>query len=200
MREFTENQQAVLALDDISGFFLVKTVVGETEILETTAGRDIEIPSLGTFIADSGLLTVEAPRLSKAVDRETYKIVYVDPNFEKRALFESGLTGAPVSVYLCLINTTGGFLGSFANGEPLTDLSDLIVVYSGVVDTQGYSVDPNEGKVIAVMECSSPMAALNMSRPFMTSKDAMRQVSATDTAFDNVFVGSKKISYLWGKA
>jgi hypothetical protein len=200
MREFTENQQAVLALDDISGFFLVKTVVGDTEILETTAGRDIEIPSLGLFIADSGLLTVEAPRLSKAVDRETYKIVYVDPNFEKRSLFEAGLTGAPVSVYLCLINTTGGFLGSFANGEPLTDLEDLIVVYSGVVDTQGYSVDPNEGKVIAVMECSSPMAALNMSRPFMTSKDAMRQVSATDTAFDNVFVGSKKISYLWGKA
>lgn len=203
MRTFSANQNTLLALDDINAFYLVSIAATSGTTYDTTAAFDITIPTLGTFSAGTGLLTVEPPRLSKAVDRETYKVVYIDSLFEKRAMFEAGLTGADVTVYLCFENTTAGNLTSggvvIAPGGILTGIEDLLVVYAGTVDTQGYAIEPSEGKVVAVIEGSSPMAALSLSKPFFTSKDAMKQIYTGDTSFDQVFIGSKKIMHLWGK-
>jgi hypothetical protein len=51
-----------------------------------------------------------------------------------------------------------------------------------------------------VIECSSPMADLDLKRTLITSKDAMRGLSPTDSSFDQVYEGSKGIDLLWGKA
>jgi len=114
--------------------------------------------------------------------------------------FEDGLTGATVTVYLGCFNLTTETLGGAAPGEPLVNLADLLIVYKGFVDTQGYAVNPEEGTVLAIIECSSPMAQLNLARPFFTSREAMHQVDPTDTSFDEAFEGSKKLMHLWGKA
>jgi hypothetical protein len=83
---------------------------------------------------------------------------------------------------------------------PLLDPADTIISYRGIADTQGYAINPTDGTVIAVIECSSPMARLGMVKSFFTSKDAMRQLNPIDTAFDQASLNSSKVSYLWGRA
>jgi len=168
------------------------------------AGLYRYIPGIGTFGASSGLIEYESPRQSSAVDREVYKITYIDPTFQFRAYFEAGLTGARVTTYLGLFNSTaspvmsGGV--SIPPGQPLTGAEDLIIAYSGWVDTQGYTIDPDSGTVIAVLEGSSPMASLDMSKPFRTTKEDMRTVNLNDTSFDEIYTGVSRVSYAWGKA
>lgn len=205
MRTFSDNVKTLLSRDDVTGVYLVtidrqaSAISDAVAIKDTSAPFDMVIPQLGTFKCDTGLSIVEAPRLSKVVDREAYKITYVDPEFQKRSLFEEGLTGAYVKVYLCFLNTTGDTLGGYASETFLTDLSDLVVVYAGMVDTQGYSINPDDGTVIAVLECSSPMAALGMTRPLYTSKEYLRAIAPNDTAFDEVIVGDEGVNMVWGK-
>ena len=198
MRKLSSNLQTVLALPEISYVYLVRIDAKGAPIYHTTAATNITTDV--TYIPSSRLYSIEAPRLSSVVDRETYKIIYNDPDFSMRSMFEGILTNTPVKVTLCFINTTGGVLGSYADGDFMTGAADLIVAYGGVIDTHGYAVDPGEGTVFAALECSSPMASLGLSRPFMTSKDSMKQVNNLDTAFDQTFIGSKRIGLSWGKS
>lgn len=214
MRTFSSGVSTLLKREDTSGVYVVwikrKAVnwtnpdgstgfIPAIDIQDTTHVSDITIESVGTFTADSGLLIVEAPRLSKTVDRESYKISYIDPTFSKREMFENGLTGAEVVVAMVFLNTSDVTLNGKEPGEYLTALEDLVVVYGGTVDTQGYSIEPSEGKIIAVIECSSPMAALAMSNPYYTSKNHLQQKFPNDSAFNQVYEGSKGITLLWGK-
>lgn len=200
MSQVSTNIRTLLGLDSISTFSLVHIITPLVTLKDTTASFDIAIPSLGLFTANNGLLDIEPPRLSSVVDRSAYKISYADPEFSKRSLFESVLTGSKVTVYVGFFNKTTSVLGGALPGDPLLDLDDLVVGYSGVVDTQGYTVDPNNGSVTAVIECSSPMASLGLIKSFYTSQDSLKQVSDIDTAFDQVYTGSRQVSHLWGKA
>jgi hypothetical protein len=200
MRTFSNNVNTLLATDNVSIFYLVKIVTPTQTIRGTTAGTDIVIPTEGTFVSNDGLLIVDAPRLSASVDRASYKITYIDPEFEKRALFETGIIGAPVSVWVGFFNTTNSVLGGANPGAPLLSFSDMIVAYSGTVDTPGYAIDPENGTVFASLECSSPMASLGMNRSFYTTKEEMAQRNLSDTCFDQVSVNAQKVTYLWGKA
>jgi len=199
MRTFSNNVRTILALDEISVFYLVKIETPTTTLLDTTANVSINIPAIGVFTPNNGLTTVEAPKLSSIVDRETYKLVYIDPTFSKRALFESVLTGSAVSVWVGFYNTSGGTLGSYAAGDLMDDFADLIPAYIGIVDTQGYTIEPDEGKVMALIECSSPMASLGLVKPWLTSRDAQRQRNTNDSSFDQVYKRTGHLSLLWGK-
>jgi hypothetical protein len=151
---------------------------------------------------ERGLMTVEAPKLSNAVDRESYKLVYVDPEFDKLALFENGLTGSKLDVYLGFYNTLDYSIGTgtaVAPGQPLTNYRDLLMAYSGFVDTQGYTVDPSSGTIVAMIEGASPVASLGQIRSFMSTKDEMRHRNISDSAFDEIYVGAAKAGLLWGK-
>jgi hypothetical protein len=200
MRQISPNIFTLLNLDNPATFYLVKIVTPLQIIQDTTASFDIASPSLGLFVSQNNLMSVDTPRLSNVTDRATYKVVYIDPLFEKRAMFENVLTGSSVTIWIGFYNTSSGTLGSALPGDPLIDANDLTIIYSGVVDTQGYVVDPQNGTVTAVVECSSPMASLGMVRPMYTSKDSLLQRAKGDTAFDQVYAGSGQISYLWGKA
>jgi hypothetical protein len=168
-------------------------------ILETNAPTDIFIPSIGTFKSSYSLQAVDAPRLSTSVDRETFRINYIDPDLSKRALFEAGLTGASVKVYACFNNVFSYTFGGVSSGQPLWDPNDLVLAYSGRVDSKGYAIDPDSGTIIATIEGSSPLAALAMSKGFYTSKEHLKNYSTVDTAFDQVSVSSSKVVYKWGK-
>ena len=198
MRKISSNIRAIMRLDEVSFAYLVKIEATAGIIRDTTAAQSITVGT-DTYTSLNKLLTIEPPRLSTVVDREVYRIVYADPIFEKRALFEAGLTSTRVTVSMCFINTTDYQLGLYAPGEFMNSPDDIVIAYRGTVDTHGYAIDPNEGTVMAALECASPMAALGLSRPFYTSKEEMRQISTNDTAFDQVYIGSKRIGYAWGK-
>ena len=200
----------ILLQDEVSIFYLVEihrpqvtfsdnTVLPAVDIYDTTHYTDLDFNG-NTYVSSSGLLVVDAPRLSQAVDRSPYKITYIDPTFEKRSLFESGLTGAYVVVRIGFLNTTQSPVDGYLVGEPILSVDKTVIVYSGTVDTQGYSITPQEGTVIAVIENSSPMAALDLSRPFYTSREFLRKLSPDDSAFDQVYLGSQAISLRWGRA
>lgn len=205
MRYISPNIKLLSAYEEISVFYLSEIALTNNDIFrETNLAYPIEIPGYGVFSPSTGMISFEAPRLSSAVDRETYKITYIDPEFRLRAAFEAGLTGAKVRTGVGFFNTTSGNMTSggvsVLPGEPLLGAEDIIIAYSGRVDTQGYSIEPDSGTVIAVLEGASPMASLEMTKSFYTSKESMGQVNAADTAFDEIFIGAAKVSYSWGRA
>jgi hypothetical protein len=217
MRIFSSNINTLIASGNMSVFYMISTYVPTanlgalsvansvvegiyTVIKETTASTDIIMPGLGTFYCDSGVSMVEGPRQSSSVDRETYTLSYIDPEFNKRSLFEIGLTGAKIEVRVGFYNTLDYTLGSTPPGKPFLNSTDTVIAYGGVVDTHGYTIDPEGGNIIVVVECSSPMASLGLVRSFYTSRESMKQINSADTAFDQVSVNQSKTTYLWGKA
>jgi hypothetical protein len=84
-------------------------------------------------------------------------------------------------------------------GQPLLDYRDLIIAYSGIVDTHGYTIDANSGSVVALIEGASPVASLGQIKSFMSTKDEMRHRNASDSSFDEIYVGGAKAGLLWGK-
>jgi hypothetical protein len=200
MRILSANVETLLALDNTSTFFLVSIVGNGFTFLDTSAPTAVTISGLGTFTPSDGLLNVEPPRLSESVDRETYKIAYIDPLFEKISAFEAGLAAATVTVYVGFYNTSASSLGGAAVGQPLLALADLVIAYSGQVDTHGYTIDPANGTVVALIEGSSPVAALGMTKAFYTTRASLDQITTGDTAFDYVYTGAARISRVWGKA
>lgn len=198
MRNFSTNIKALL-LSEHKSFYLIKVVSSSVSLYVTTAAYDISFEG-HNYLSNSGLVAIDSPRLSQTVDRETYKLTYTDPLFEVAAMFDVGITGAAVESLLCFYNTTGAAIGGYAVGMPILDRADMIVAYGGVVDSQGYTVSPQEGTVTAILECSSPVASLGLVRSFFTSGQAMKARDATDVSFDQINVGSKKVGILWGKA
>jgi hypothetical protein len=206
MRIFSANVTQVLALDNLSGFSLVEVYRPGGTTYETTLPYDLYVAGLGaTYLHDSNLIGIDAPRTSTSVDREVYKLTYLDPQFTWRALFESGAVGIKVRVFIGFINTSTGTIGGFAPGEAMNNYnadpaqSDILLAYQGVIDSHGYNTR-DDSEVTVALECSSPMAALGMTRSFMTSQDAAKKRNAADTAFDQVHLGGTVTNYLWGKA
>lgn len=203
MRALSTNIKTLLALDNINFFYLVtigpytKADGSTTTTYDTTISDGITINGQ-TYSGNNFLVSVDPPRLSTVVDKGTYKVSYTDPQFLWRGILEKGFSGVPVKIQVGLFNTTEGALGGASPGEPLKQIADIITMYSGWVDTPAYGVDLN-GEVVVSFECTSPMGPLGLIRSIMTSKDSLRAFSTTDTAYDQVLVGSKGIDLYWGK-
>jgi hypothetical protein len=199
MKKYSANISQLLNLDNLSPYFLVKLDFKSGAIYHTSTPMDVVVSALGaTFISNNTLLSIDAPRLSAIVDRESYKITYADNDFSFRSIFASGVIGTPVTVFVGFYNTTDAILGGALPSMPLANYEDLVIAYKGAIDSHGHATD-TEGQVTAVIECTSPMASLDLVKPFYTSKDAMAQLNPTDIAFDQVYVGSKGLNLVWGK-
>jgi hypothetical protein len=198
MRKLSDAVKTVLGSDEVSFVYLVDIHYKEGVVRETTAPQTLLVNG-NAYEPSQSLYALDAARLSSAVDRETYKIIYMDPNFEKRAMFEAGITNTRVVVSMCFVNTLEHTLAGYPPGVYMTNSEDIVIAYAGRVDTHGYTIDPEEGEIFAVIEGASPMASLAMTRSFMTSRDHMRKVRADDTAFDQTFVGAKRVGFVWGK-
>ena len=198
MRTMSSVVKTILDQDEIAFFYLVEVGSGSRLIRHTTLQRDVVVGGI-TYVSNSGLMTVDPPKLSAVVDREAYKITYADPTFQYRPFLEEGFMGVPMIVRIGFFNTTGAPLGGANPGEPITDIAHTLIIYEGTVDNQGYIVDMEGNEATLALEGSSPMTALGLVRTIVTSKDNLRQRNASDTAYDQIYTGSKQIELLWGK-
>jgi hypothetical protein len=150
------------------------------------------------YVNSNGLQSVDPPKLSEVVDKESYKIAFADPQYTMRPYFENGkFTGADIKI-----------VAGYVNEEQLNDGFSIdtmgiykdafITVYSGYVDTAQYSITANEETILTI-EGSSPMGKLDASRSILTSKAYQNDKFPGDTSYDEVLEGSSKITLLWGK-
>lgn len=197
MRNLSPTLKALLKSDEVSMCYLVKIEHPDGTIYDTTAVTPI-IYNSDIYSPNGNLLSVEPPKLSETVDREPYKIIYADAEHEKFNQLEGSWTGILVTVFACFFNTTGEIVGDIPPNEPL--VNDVLIAYRGFVDSQSYTIDPDSGTVIALIECASPMASLGLIKSFYTSDESMRQIDPTDTSFSEIHTGAQEAAILWGKA
>jgi hypothetical protein len=200
MRNVSANVLTLLSRPSVMHFITVAIGPDKSNwyAYHTTNPGGITLSNGEVFMDSASLMHVDAPRLSSNVDREAYKITFADPTFTLRGRIEDGFSNVPVVIRLGFYNTTTGTLGGASPGMPLTNIADTIIAYSGVTDTAAYNVE-FDGETMAVLECSSPMGALNMSRSITASKDYLRQINISDTSFDQIYKGSKGLDIVWGK-
>lgn len=200
MRKLGNAITSILQQGNVEYFFLV-SIDGLDH--STSLPHNISMSNSTTYLSDNGLMAVEPPRLSTVVDREAYKVVFSDPQFLMRAFFEAGAVGRSIVVYIGFINSISGLVGSNGTvvvlGMPFLDMRDTICAYKGVIDGHGYEINAADSTVIATIEGASPMADLDMNRPFFTSKESIKQFAAGDTAYDQIYEGSGEIITKWGK-
>jgi hypothetical protein len=162
----------------------------------TTHRYDLTLPDTRVFKADGNLLSVDTVRMSAIIDRSQFKIVLADPKFAFGELLdnndpkEKSLTGAPMSIYICFIDTDTRI--------PL--LSDLLTVYEGTIDVYGYTVDTNiNGNAALSITGASPMGNLDQKKFMELSKQASRARNENDSSCDQLFDGSSALTLRWGK-
>lgn len=187
MRQFPTSIQTILNSDIIKYAFLIKLEFNNTYYL-TSFNRNITYGG-NTYIADGGLYEYDSPKFSSIVDRESYKIIIADILDQMVEEFRINVVGKPITVKVALLNSSE---------EPLLGSGEVLDVYSGTVDSP--SIDNSFEEKLAILEGTSPMSDLDMTRSFLTSKDSMSQNRGNeqDTSFDEVYKNSQ-VTLKWGK-
>ncbi|MDB4378635.1 DUF2163 domain-containing protein [bacterium] len=185
MRKFSNVVKTVLASDSIEFFFLIKLEFTQTYYL-TSYSSDIDFDG-NTYSANGGLYEYDSPKMSSVVDRESYRVVIADLSNIMLNEYLSNVVGKPMTVY-------AGFIDS--NGYPITNPSDVIMVYKGFVDKP--TIQNDFEKKLAILEGTSPMSDLDAVNTFYVSRDGMDQKNLSDTSFDDMYQDIE-IKYKWGK-
>ncbi|RLA26259.1 MAG: hypothetical protein DRQ62_00050 [Gammaproteobacteria bacterium] len=199
MREISNQVELLLEQPTINTFYLFSILGDNLTLYYTTYFSDLIVPGLGTFLSANNIADFEPPIMETASNRESYKITFTDPDFNLRATAESEIIGSRVKVYMGLVNTTAGNVGGADTDEPLLNLEDITLGFDGVLDAKEYAIDVLEQSAIFTMECSTPIASLNTTKPYITSRDAVRNLSTGDTSYDQVYEGSATLNLDWGK-
>jgi len=185
MRQFSTAVQTVLDSDLIEFTYLIKLSLNSTYYL-TSNSHDLEFED-NVYIANGGLYEFDSPRFSTVIDRESYKIVISEVLNQLYAEFRNNVIGKDIEVFVALKS---------AGGDYMLGADDVLRIYKGTIDKPTITNDFNEK--LAVIEGTSPMSDLDMSKPFITSRDGMDQKSSTDTSFDEIYKNSE-INLKWGK-
>lgn len=185
MIQFSARLQELLQQPVIETFNCVK--LGNYKF--TTYHSDLTLAD-GVYIKTDIISSIDNPKLTSTVNRDLYKIKLCDSSFTLLGFYEGGAVGKDFVVYT-------GFI-DYSTKVP--DTNNLILVYKGVIESFDYKVSTSEqGEVLSEVQGSNPMADLDSSNPFYTSKDFIRQISAYDVAFDQVYQGAGSVSIKWGK-
>jgi hypothetical protein len=190
MISFSTNIATLLQNPSIECFYVVKIGTYKT----TSYFTDITLSNNETYLSDGKLVNVDPPRLSSSVDREIYKVVLADADYSLGTIMQSGLVGSNFEVRLIFIDPTTNL--------PYTTLTDTVLSYKGDVDSIGYSVETgNSGQVLLEVSGASPMADLDLTKAFYTSKEYIRGLAdnSQDSCFDQVYEGSGPVAIKWGK-
>ena len=178
----------LLAQPVIEPFYMVK-IMGGTLLTSYMAAVEL---SNGDLYLPGDFVALDPPRMSSSVDRELYKISIADPRMEYGAMFESGMVGTAIEV-------RAGFIDQVTK-QPELNFTDTFMLYKGRVDGVSYQISLEEvGESVAVISCASPMASLDMAKPFHTSKDFLRQLNPEDNSFDQIYEGAGPVQLKWGK-
>jgi len=185
MIQLSERFIELINQSTIDSFVLIKV----DDLLLTDYPSNLTLPD-GVYISTDLIAEVDEPQLTSVVDRDLYKMKFVDSERIFLPIFETGLNGADVSVRLGIVDND--------TGEP--DLQNLFVVYDGIVESYNYAVDTApEGAILATITGSNLMASLDESEPYYTSKSFVKQISPTDTSYDQIYEGSESVTLLWGR-
>jgi hypothetical protein len=177
--------QALMSSDESEMFFCVRV----KHLRLTNFYRDIVLPD-GTYMSSDLVADVEAPVLNSAVDRSLYKVMFCDNNKILTNLYDSSLIGGEFTVRAVFVDP--------ATRQPL--VSDTLIVYDGVVQGFEQTVETGEyGETKTVIIGSNPMAALDATASFFCTKENIQELDPTDTAFDQIYEGSGKLTLKWGK-
>lgn len=203
MRKISTVVAQLIQEDNVMPFFLVK--LPDMGLYLTTMQYDVVMSDGNTYLSDGGLLSVDPPRLSSVVDRESYKISLADPDFEFRTFLDNGAVGSELTVIVGFLNSTNAnVIGSDGIEVPhyqvLKDFRDTITAYKGIIDSHNYEIDFSNNQVTLTLEGSSPLANLDQVKVFYTSKDQMLQVNTNDTSMNESYKGSGELALKWGKA
>jgi hypothetical protein len=189
MIEFSSTILSIMANPNIETFYLVR--IG-SDYKTTTHFDNVTLSNGHTYLSDGRVLNVDDPRLSAIVDREIYKVTLADPDFELSTLAENSLIGSVFEVRIGFVNP--------ATGLPVTTVGDTMLAYKGIVESAGYIMETgNRGEVTLQISGASPMADLDAVRAFYGSRDFIKGLDPTDTAFDQVYEGSGSVNIKWGK-
>ncbi len=203
MRKISTVVSSLMEGVNVMPFFLVK--IPDLNLYLTTLQYDVAMSDGNTYLSDGGLVSIDPPRLSNVVDRESYKISIADPDFEFKPYLNNGIVGSELVVFVGFLNTTNATITD-SNGDEIEhyqvfkDMRDTIISYKGVIDNNNYEVDFSNNQVMLTLEGSSPLANLDQVKTFYTSKDQMMQVNPNDTSMDEAYKGSEELVIKWGKA
>lgn len=136
-----------------------------------------------SYFADGGLTQLDPPQLTSVLDREVYKIKLTDFDDEYKGHFDSGALGTVVTVSLGIEGNT----------------TDFDTIYKGRIDGTSIETNTNEGTKDAIIECSSPFAALDRTNDRKTDKNTQRNIDSTDSCMDSVYAAAKSVELKWGK-
>jgi len=185
MRQFSTAVQQVLDSDYIQFTYLIKLSFNSTYYL-TSNSYDLEYKD-DVYIANGGVYEFDSPKFSTVIDRESYKIVISEVLNQLYAEFRNNVIGKDIEVFVAIKDSGDQYM--------LGD-DDVLRIYKGTVDKP--VITNNFDEKLAVLEGTSPMSDLDMSKPFITSRDGMDQKSSTDTSFDEIYKNSE-INLKWGK-
>jgi hypothetical protein len=188
MIQFSTTISTVLQNPIIDAFYCVTIGTYKT----TSYISNITLSNGEIFQSDGKLISVDAPRISTTVDREIFKVTLADTDFALGAQFQSGLVGNLFEIRLILINPS--------TNQPYLTLTDTILAYKGLIDNIGYSIQTGSiGENILVISGSSPMNDLDLTKPFYTSREYIREKYPNDSCFDQIYEGSGPVNLKWGK-
>jgi len=197
MRTFSNGVQALIDSNELDFFYLIELKLNNTYRFTTanynmnynvSAGSSVYPPAASDiWLSDGGVFSIEPPKINNILDREAYRVTLIDLSDVLLEEFNTNVIGKDITVWL-------GFHDS--NGVALLNGNDIVQVYRGYVDSPSISND--WGTKVATIEGTSPMSDLDRVNSFITSRDGMDQIDATDTSFDNVFVDTA-LTVKWGK-
>jgi hypothetical protein len=193
MRYFSVNQQLVFNNPPVN--YCVALKIFDDEVLLkaiTSYFYDLTIDGV-EYQSNSSLLAVDPLNVSTAVDSSEFKFQLADPDFLEGPYIESNYVGKEVEIYLVFIDPD--------TDEPLTNLEDVFLVYSGYGNKTEYLIDSSaSGEVVLQITCSNPMADLDHKKAMYLSKDFVRGRNPLDESCDQVYSGSGRLQLKWGKS
>ena len=187
MRSFSANVQSILSGDFIEYFLLIDLELAGATYNLTTHNADIFTDNFITYLANGAVFEYDSPKQNSVLDRSAYTLQLIDPSDVLFNEFRTGVINRPVTIRAGFIDSTLG---------PLVSDADLVYVYRGYIDAP--KITNNFSSKIVELECSSPMADLDMVRSFWTTENGMDQYSTTDTSFDRINEGYE-LQLEWGK-
>jgi len=178
-------QVQLLADNDAERFYCVRI----KDLFMTDYSRDL-VTFEGTYLSSNMLVGVTPPEATSSVDRSLYEVVLSDPGNALGDQYTQGLIGSKLTVQLGFVDPS--------TEEPL--VSDMFMLYSGIVQGKDVNFETDiEGETITKITGSNVLAALDATDGFYSSRETLRNIDPSDSAFDQVYEGSRSLTLLWGK-
>jgi hypothetical protein len=186
MREFNPFILAKLGEEPLKTFTLMFLDLESGPVYLSTLPYSVTFDG-NVYSSDLGIIGYTTPIQSSNVNKQSFSISISDNlSYFKSSVIKSN-AGRVAKMYF-------GFFNS--DGTPNLLTENLVMSYSGFIDSAGYTNDFSEATF--TVELSSPMADLSLVNSLVTSPSGMDQINTTDTSFDNVLVDNEQI-LKWGK-